>query len=321
MTSSPLTVPVSLASGLTNIQLLELPPKVLAQLESGQDPELQIKSFSKYGSFAAICTGNQTYKLIVHQTSNSVHVLEPVAGQLRAMARAGAVLEMIPVADLEVEAMIEMKLREELMDWNSDQSPRKTSTAEDKRSTKGEIFADMPYSTDELEKSWFQLCCFQDEYGCHIPNSQSLLNSWKSLLTASTAASTPITIDNQAELWPMLREEQMPMALFNVLVLHATESSSDDGAALITWTGRLLLAVRNAMDRMQFKEEWVELLPGTIATETNVGFSLLKEYADLCDPTLVKLKSPVSAKVPVVNASSKGGGREWHERLGKAKGK
>jgi hypothetical protein len=189
----------------------------------------------------------------------------------------------------------------------------------EKGPNKAQVFADMPYSTGQLEMTWFQLCCFEDGFGCQIPDSRALLTSWKSLITASTAASLPITTVNRGELWEALRED-MPLALFDQLLSHATDTRSDGGAALISWSGQLLLKVKVETDRMEFREEWRELLPEDIITETNVDMTLLRACADLSDPTLVKLKRATLPKTALATAS-KTGSREWHERFGRANGK
>jgi Sister chromatid cohesion protein Dcc1 len=320
MVSTPLTVPILLASDLTNIQLLELPPEVLAKLDSGKDPKLQIKSFDKPGSFAAICTEDETYKLVVHQTSNSVYVVQPTTSQLLAVAKAGSVLEMVAVAGQDAEGKTEAMLREKLIRWDVDQPPRATAATSACR-TKAEIFADIPYSVGEMEGAWFRLCCFEDEHGCHIPDDQSLLKSWKALLTASAASSISITVANEVNLWAVVQEDNLPKALFKALLVHAMQSESDSGAALIVWTGRLLLDVMGEMDRIEFREEWSDLLPDTVVAETNIDMKLLKDYADLSDPTVVKSKRPAVSGASNTSSASTGASREWHEKFSKGKEK
>ena len=181
---------------------------------------------------AVLCTDDQTYQVRLVHTSNSVFVLQPSenslvldgnsspSSNLSAIAQCAATLELAPAAPSATtflkqclpvyrgpKAHTENEARSQSLSGSAGKVCRQT------------ILENAPFSLAEFERSWEELCAFEEEGQAWLPAASSLINVWKSILTAATIRS--VKLEESFALTTLrgaVEEDEHPRALFDAVV-------------------------------------------------------------------------------------------------------
>ncbi|EKG12129.1 Sister chromatid cohesion protein DCC1 [Macrophomina phaseolina MS6] len=227
-TQSQTGVPLALAHAQQNFRLLELPDALLDLLTSQNPPVLSIKSkpapstasasaLQKQAS-AVLCTSDRTYHLRQVHTSNSVHLTRPAtldaasdalpAPGISAVAKCGALLELHPVHESPVAALREAITRI----WHSERWDGETIagfSGEVVEKSKEEFYADIPFSDQECEKAWVDLCAFEFEGRPVVPTVPAQWMYWRTIFTTAVAEGIDLGAQFQiAHLAKTLQDEE-----------------------------------------------------------------------------------------------------------------
>jgi hypothetical protein len=276
-----------------------------------RNPTLEIKSEGSSKSFASICTDKETYKLVVHQTSNNIYVIQPNGSTgVHAMALSGAILEMVQSKEEDVDAAVGIAFESQFDQWHGDSLNNKDSSGPQKVETYNEL----PFSTAQIDRTWTKMCCWEENGGCCMPTSQALLKSWSGLLTASSAESIPLDSAHMEQLWTALQDE-VPKGLFNALMQQAGGESERD---LPHWVAWVLLRASIEMERAAFLDKWTELVPKAPGVmDLDLKLEDIKSFVDLSDPLIVRLKTYSGGRSDPSKPKLGAAARKWHERFKK----
>lgn len=138
-----------------------------------------------------LCTSSKTYHLRQVHTSNSVHLTRPVnlndgTPAISAVAKCGALLELHPVSESPVAALREAITRI----WHSERWDGETVadfSGEIVPKTKDDFYADIPFSDQECEQAWVDICAFEFEGGPVLPTLPALWMYWRTIFTTAVA--------------------------------------------------------------------------------------------------------------------------------------
>ncbi|KAK7732101.1 hypothetical protein SLS57_001081 [Botryosphaeria dothidea] len=337
-------VPLALAHAQQNFRLLELPDSLLDLLTSQNPPVLSIKSkpapttssasAQQKQASAVLCTADKTYHLRQVHTSNSVHLTQPAnltAGSdalptpaISAVAKCGALLELLPVSESPVAALREAITRI----WHSERWDGETTadfSGEVVEKSKEEFYADVPFSDQECEKAWIELCAFEFEGRPVLPTLPALWMYWRTIFTTAVAEGIDLQAQFQiAHLAKTLKDEEdliseLVEAIFHRL-LPDDQMAGDDWAAVdrakcIPWVGRNLLAALyshhgTARPTAEFLDLWRDALPEAWRADA-VLEAIQGDYTFPSDHTIAP--KGVESK-PEGTAASKAP-RKWHEKF------
>lgn len=187
-------------------------------LKSAETPSDNV-DFKQPGPSAVLCTNDHTYQLRQVQSSNSVYIVQPsetrrgdseaLSPGLSAIAQCTATLELIPSNTAASFAMISQLLKRSLPSYRGTETELElgaNTTLSSKRQApqdqpdglfpftsylgnykdENAILQDAPYSTEELNKTWKQLCAFEVFGRAWLPTPSALAMVWASILSAAT---------------------------------------------------------------------------------------------------------------------------------------
>lgn len=202
-----------------------------------------------------LCTADKTYHLRQVHTSNSVHLTQPAnltAGSdalptpaISAVAKCGALLELLPVSESPVAALREAITRI----WHSERWDGETTadfSGEVVEKSKEEFYADVPFSDQECEKAWIELCAFEFEGRPVLPTLPALWMYWRTIFTTAVAEGIDLQAQFQiAHLAKTLKDEEdliseLVEAIFHRL-LPDDQMAGDDCGSKTAPLGRLRL--------------------------------------------------------------------------------
>ena len=134
------------------------------------------------------------------------------------------------------------------------------------------ILAEAPLSADELEKAWIELCVFELDGQAFLPSAPSLLNIWKSLVTAAAVKSLRLEERFRVtDLVELVEEDGYPVSLLEAVMKRLNDglTSTKQDITLAQeqctcWVGNALLEVlsqRGAVLVIDFLYQWRSQLP------------------------------------------------------------
>ncbi|KAF2816171.1 uncharacterized protein BDZ99DRAFT_458061 [Mytilinidion resinicola] len=335
-------VPFSVVHDQQQFRLVELPPEILALIDSpnaSNAPILSVKSQappttssapSSKPAYAVLCTPTQTYQLRQVQTSNSVFVTKcvltshgdsmPVPG-VSAIATCPTTLELHPVAGT---AIPYLKEALPLYDMADDDMVDAAGNG----NSKSKVFSDVPLSDAQCELGWRELIAFEFAGSSFKPSAVTLLKLWKSINVAALAEG--INLNKQfltEDLLKAIDDEGFPVDLFYSLL---SRLATDDHVGDTTWTsidrrvtvsfvGRTLLASESSIQDLHtsvFVESWKDILPELWRDDAKLD--AIKDLYILPTSTTISIKGGSDG----FGEGSKAAGsasRKWHERFARAR--
>lgn len=343
-------VPFAQAHAQQSFRLLELPDALLELLASQNPPVLSIKSrpaapttasatAQQQQASAVLCTNSKTFHLRQVHTSNSVHLAQPAklnAGSdgfptpgISAVAKCGAVLELHPVTESPTAALQEAITRI----WHSERWDGETTadfSGEMVQKSKEEFFADIPFSDQECEQAWVDICAFEFGGRPALPTTAALWMYWRTMLTTAVAEGIDLSAQFKiADLAKTLKDEEdllpeLVQAIFHHL-LPDDQMVGDDWAAVdrakcVPWVGRNLLAAldshhRTARPTAEFLDLWRDALPEAWRDDAQLA-AIQGDYTLPSDHTIAPKGA---AALPSTSASK--GPRKWHEKFNASRSK
>ncbi|CAD6580795.1 MAG: hypothetical protein ASARMPREDX12_000268 [Alectoria sarmentosa] len=259
-------------------------------LKSAETPTTNLDS-KQSGSSTVLCTNDHTYQLRQVQSSNSIFILLPsesvlednqtTTPSLSAIAQCTATLELIPSDPAASFAMASHLLKESLPSYkgtDTDVGLGTHITFSRKYKDKKAIFQDAPFSTEEFDKTWNQLCAFEVLDRAWLPTPSTLTLAWKSILSAATVRGVNLekSFDFKS-LVEMVGHDGFPEALIIAVVIRLasnTDYLKDDYVSLdrdktVQWVGIICLqkagesgqASTEGIAQSDFLAQWHDLLP------------------------------------------------------------
>ncbi|KAK7608299.1 sister chromatid cohesion protein Dcc1 [Phyllosticta paracitricarpa] len=345
-------VPFALAQDQQNFRLLELPQNLLDLLSSPNPPLLHIKSkpapptnnplVQQKQNYAVLCTPSETFQLRQVHTSNSVLLTQPVISPaspheipvpaISAVAKCGALLEVQPITDSAVPVLRDAITRI----WNCERWDGDTVagfSGESVKRNKHQLFADIPFSDEQCEQAWREICAFEHENQPAQPTLPALWMYWKTIFSTAIAEGVNLTAQFKAgDLAKTLKEEEgLWPALVNVIIqrlLPDDQIPDGDWAVIdqskcIPWVGRNLLAAMDSHYKTprptaEFLDLWRDALPESWR-EDAVLEHIQSDYILPSDTTI----APKTRAMPTLRAAttvdagstSAKGPRKWHEKF------
>ncbi|KAF2492068.1 sister chromatid cohesion protein-like protein Dcc1 [Lophium mytilinum] len=333
-------IPFSVVHDQQQFRLVELPPEILALIDSPNAPILSIKSqapptastaSSSKPAYAVLCTPTQTYQLRQVQTSNSVFATKcvltshgdsmPVPG-VSAIATCPTTLELHPVTGT---AIPYLKDALPLYDLVDDEMVDAAGNGKSKL----KVFSDVPLSDAQCEWGWRELIAFEFAGSSFRPSAVTLLKLWKSINVAALAEGIDLNKQFLTEdLLKAIDDEGYPVDLFHALLLRL---AADDHVGDATWTsmdrqitvpfvGRTLLASEPSNQDLHtaiFIESWKDNLPELWRDDAKLD--TIKGLYILPTSTTISIKGGDDEGS---GEGSKGAGsasRKWHERFARAR--
>ncbi|KAL9000091.1 MAG: hypothetical protein Q9169_001166 [Polycauliona sp. 2 TL-2023] len=136
------------------------------------------------------------------------------------------------------------------------------------------IFEDLPFSHQEFERAWKDLCALEVEGQAFRPSSEVLWKVWKSIFSASILKGFSIDHDFDVKSFTRtVEEDDIPPSLIVAVIerLQVKEGATSheyvrmDPVQCAQWAGTVLLEARTeddtAMNVATFLHEWKEELP------------------------------------------------------------
>ena len=197
---------------------------------------------------------------------------DPPRISLCAIGQCPSLLELIPTTPPSTAF-----LRQQLPAYNGEQTedfPPLTSVATldpwDKASKYG-ILEDAPFSTDEFDQAWRDICAFEHGAASWAPTSSTLITVWDAVVTAASVRSLKLD-DNLSvsAIASTVEELHHPVGL--VVAVLARVSAGDsvpvdgyvrlDRGKCVSWVGAVLLESLAATILVtDFVKEWQDKLP------------------------------------------------------------
>ncbi|KAF2143558.1 uncharacterized protein K452DRAFT_224820 [Aplosporella prunicola CBS 121167] len=334
-----------------SFRLLELPDALVELLSSPNPPLLTVKSRpappsaiaqAQKESYAYLCTPNKTYQLRQVHTSNSVLIAEPTSlsetPAFSTIAQCGSMLELRPVADsprpLLQEALAECD------DVRRDDAAGPALNGGPLTSkSKAEVFADVPFSDEECERAWVDMCAFDLNGVPSYPSARTPWTYWKAIHALSVAEGIDLGAQLQIrDVQRQLEEEgllpQLIAAIFLRLLpddqLPEPDWTVVDRAKCVPWVGKHLLIALDSLDSelptASFLDQWRDALPE--AWRSDVALEAIKD--DYVLPTEHHIAPKGSALTQYRRTASAGNDkgaaaaaaaekgpvkRKWHEKF------
>ena len=179
-----------------------------------------------------LCTPTQTFELRQLQSSNVLHVLQPIAGPaadqdpdatgLALAAKCNGLLELLP-ATVDAAAYLARTLAP-----CDDLETCRTELAV----TKADAAREAPFSAAEFEAAWREVCAFEARASAWVPAPAVLQDAWRSLLQVATMKGLRWDEALQKEgLLRMVHEEGEALAAVCEAVLRRVAGDGDEGRA------------------------------------------------------------------------------------------
>ncbi|KAI9821855.1 MAG: hypothetical protein M1827_002437 [Pycnora praestabilis] len=346
---------IALSSSINqrSFRLLELPPTLLEVLSSETLPTMSIKSAapivgSEAPSYAVLCTHDQTFQLRQVHSSNSIFLVQPSSTKGSAeddriplpsvsiVAACKATLELHEVSTIAAFHLRKLlPVYNELQDGQNDSEMMASTWSAEKRTSKAEVFTNVPLSDQECEGGWIDLCAFEVAYQAMRPSARTLAKVWTALLAAATLHGVDLTSQFSVNnMWGLMADDGFPRSLVEA-IFHVLRMDSDPPlghwaslkrSKCVWWVGCIILeSSQNSgfgTPQMDFLRRWKDVLPElwrgdavldalkgmyTEPTRTTIAFK------DAGFATLGNDGMPAQ----ISDSAKKGtlGARKWHEKF------
>ncbi|GME33672.1 sister chromatid cohesion protein dcc1 [Neofusicoccum parvum] len=329
-------MPFAQAHAQQSFRLLELPDALLELLTSQNPPVLSIKSrpaapptasatAQQQQASAVLCTNSKTFHLRQVHTSNSVHLAQPAnlnAGSdgfptpgISAVAKCGAVLELHPVTESPTAALQEAITRI----WHSERWDGETTadfSGEMVQKSKEEFFADIPFSDQECEQAWVDICAFEFGGRPALPTTAALWMYWRTMFTTAVAEGIDLSAQFKiADLAKTLKDEEDLLPELVQAILHRLlpddQMVGDDWAAVDR--------AKTARPTAEFLDLWRDALPEAWRDDAQLA-AIQGDYTLPSDHTIAPKGAAALPSTSAKPATSKGP-RKWHEKFNASRNK
>ncbi|KAI9774282.1 MAG: hypothetical protein M1840_004176 [Geoglossum simile] len=291
-------IPFGFSHDQQAFRLLELPPALLAALESPNPPTNATGGALQSPGLCAIASPKVTLELHHVASSPLPHLRKSIPIFHGPESRDG---------DLEMMA---------------------SSPVNFEKRGKDDIFANTPACEEECERGWTEIAAFELYGGCVRPSIWALLSAYKAIFSAAT--SQGIELESRfliEDLWQAMEDDDYPRAFVEAVLArlaakeHAVrgEWASVDKSKCIAWLGTLILETQQGTKRERligdFLEEWKDNLPEP--WRENATLDSIEGFYIRPSPNTIRFNGDgVSTSSVSTNASAaSSGARKWHEKF------
>ena len=190
-------------------------------------------------SNAVLCTETRTYHVRQVQSSNSVFIAQPsetsntnddLVSDVRiiALGQCASTLELQPSTQSGIE-----HFRERLPLYTGiDEEDAGTSTpqrhAQESKKIKSILLEDAPISGTEFESAWRTLCVFEWQNRAFLPTATSLVNVWKSIMSAVALRSINLEISFSLDsLMETADQDNHPYPLLKAVIFRLSKRNAN----------------------------------------------------------------------------------------------